>query len=79
MFNVSIAAFLQKHHRFGASVQFLHHFAQTQIAFVRVSPHDGHDLFAKLLFVQFGHKITEQRVRPYPRQIAERSTSGWMY
>ena len=61
MFNVSIAAFLQKHHRFGASVQFPHHFAQRQFALVRVSPHDGHDLFAKHLFVQVGHKITEQR------------------
>ena len=61
MFNVFIAAFLQKHHRFGASVQFLHHFAQRQFALVRVSPHDGHNLFAKMIFVQVGHKITEQR------------------
>ena len=58
MFNVSIASFLQKHHRFGAFVERLHHFAQGQFAFVRVPPHDGHNLFAKLIFIQIGHRIT---------------------
>ena len=61
MFNVSIAAFLQKHYSFSASVKRLHHFAQRQFALVRVSPHDGHDFFSKSVLVYVGHKITEQR------------------
>ncbi len=61
MFNVSIASFLQKHHRFGAFVERLHHFSQGQFAFVRVPPHDGHHFFSKLVFVLLWHLITEQR------------------